>query len=193
MGIQIAEEQALHAASIALKSQFSLYWQAYGKKHEFVKSLYNQVLVFSIAHNNDIVYISAHFAVPKEGSDELHFVGKRIAIWSLTLNEGRDRDKAYSFVEKLHQEFSPKYLDRIRTAARLLPDVVPRTTFSFADSDKCLAPKDPNEQLSVLQAMLDDQKQEAKRREAELLDLLKKQTAVTTLHNRSCCDQSLYY
>lgn len=69
-GLLLAEERASHAAAIALKSQFSLCWKAYGKNHAIVKELYGQALVFSLYHNSEVVYVSAYYALLKDQSED---------------------------------------------------------------------------------------------------------------------------
>lgn len=185
IGLQIAEEQALHAAVIALNSQFSLYQKAYEKNPTMLTELYGQALVFGICHNNDEVHVSAYYALPKArpGLGKLDCFRRKLAIWSLTLNSGRDKDKAYNFVEKLHTEFSPKHLKRITDAARLLPPPAPKTAMSFGTSQLSLelsisgenqqgtAPNGENvlaQELTALRATLEDQRQQSQRREQAL-------------------------
>lgn len=238
-GMQVAGEQSTHAAVIAVKQQFSLYWTAYGEDSPIVDQLYGQVLVFSICHNNNMVEVFAHYALPKQGrglrteqseagklvkadsqkiqskkaapskkaksqkadpkkkaqsqkanskevktktlpSLELEFYRKQIGMWSLTMNDGRDQDQAYSFVEHLHETFSPTHLKRIRAAAELLPEPGPKTSLSFGTG-----------QLSIGS---DSQETELKQGNQEILAndaLIQELAAVRTLMEQQRADFKL--
>jgi hypothetical protein len=184
IGLQEAQAQALHAASIALKSIISLHWQAYGKEHEKVKELYGKALVFSLCHNHNMVHASAHYAILEENSiDKLQFHRQELAFWSLTLNGGRDKDKPYNFVENVYKVCGPTHLKMIKEAAEQLPD--PRqwasrsvdTYQSVTGQNQQIGETPGNDALVKLQAVMKEQKEEGLRREQKLEKMLEQQRA----------------
>ncbi|OQN95281.1 hypothetical protein B0A48_18752 [Cryoendolithus antarcticus] len=144
IGIDQADTQNVHSASIATKAIISLYASTFGSQHEKTKDLLGRILVFTVSHNNRIVNLYGHYAVAStNGSasngdeDGGHFQYFRydIAMFSLSMYEGRERFKAYNFVRNLYRCFAPQHLQRIREAVGSMQEPVPRTGLSFAASD----------------------------------------------------------
>ena len=134
-GMNEGHRQNLHSAAIAVRAIFELYWAAYGKSDRRVKELYGQVLVFTIAHNHEIVYIYGHFAVlSAETPETLAFHRCQITVLSLTALDGKDLNKPQNFVRNVYDKFAPEHLKRIKEAAKKLPSPDPRTGASFAAS-----------------------------------------------------------
>ncbi|KAK1808375.1 hypothetical protein LTR12_017266 [Friedmanniomyces endolithicus] len=144
IGIDLADTQNIHSASIATKAILSLYAATFGRHHEKTKDLLGRILVFTVSHNNRIVNLYGHYAVngatsrdnsPGEATDSFQYFRYDIAMFSLGMHDGRDRFKAYNFVRNLYDTFAPQHLERIREAARFMQKPVTRTGLSFAASD----------------------------------------------------------
>lgn len=134
-GLNKSHRQNLHAAAIAIRAILELHRAAYGKSDRRVEELYGQVLVFTIAHDHEVVHIYGHFAVPAANTpDALAFHRFQIDVFSLTASDGKDLDKAQNFVRSVYDKFAPEHLKRIKEAAKNLPPLDPRTSASFAAS-----------------------------------------------------------
>lgn len=67
VGMDKADRQNIHSASIAVAAIIELYKAAFGTtKPEKVQELYGKVLVFSVSHNNKQVNLFGHYAVLDE-------------------------------------------------------------------------------------------------------------------------------
>ena len=117
-GIQLALMQAIHAGAIAVKSQISLHWAAYGKTHAKVTELYGQPLVFSVCHNHEEVYLLVHYALFELG--KLQFYHAKLKQVNLTMYGGRNQDQPNNFVENVYKTCGPLHLARIKEAAKKL-------------------------------------------------------------------------
>lgn len=121
-GLNKAHRQNIHSASIAIRAIIELCWAAYGKSNPRVQDLYGQVLVFTVSHNHEMVYLSGHFAALADGTfDKLEFYRYPFAMFSLSLVKGRDRNKPYNVVRNIYDKFAPVHVKRIKDAAQNLP------------------------------------------------------------------------
>ncbi|TKA72809.1 hypothetical protein B0A55_09527 [Friedmanniomyces simplex] len=123
IGIDQADSQNIHSASIAVRAVLRLYSAAYGRDHEKTQGLLGRILVFSVSHNNRLVNLYGHYAVAsnskdgKDGTTEgLEYFRYDIAMFSLTMYDGRDRYKAYNFIRNVYDDFALEHLRRIQDA-----------------------------------------------------------------------------
>lgn len=122
-GLNKAQRQNLHSASISIRAILELFRAAYGKDASQVTKLYGQPLIFTVSHNHDDVKIHGHLAIlAKDGSSEIHYRRHAIAGYSLTLYDGKDRVKPYNFVRNVYDRFAPLHRDRIKDAAKQLQE-----------------------------------------------------------------------
>ncbi|OQN95145.1 hypothetical protein B0A48_18858 [Cryoendolithus antarcticus] len=70
IGIDQADTENIHSASIATKAIVSLYVAAFGREHEKTKALLGRVFVFTVSHNNRIVNLNGHYAVAGMNSSD---------------------------------------------------------------------------------------------------------------------------
>ncbi|MCJ1449618.1 MAG: hypothetical protein MMC23_010140 [Stictis urceolatum] len=154
-GLNKARRQNIHSASIAVNAIIELYKAAYGGSDPSqVEGLYGQVLVFTVSHSHSVVYLYGHYAVPADDSKRLEFYRYEIALFSLSLDDGRDRYRAYSFVRNIYEKFAPEHRKRIKDAAAQLELPGERTGLSFDAFSLLLEEGDsqPNSQDTVSQA-----------------------------------------
>lgn len=134
-GLNKAHRQNLHSAAIAVRAIIELHRAAFGKSDRRVKELYGQVLVFTVAHNHEIVHTYGHYAVlVANTADTLAFHRFQIAVFSLTAFEGKNLNKPQNFIRNMYDMFAPEHRKRIKNAAKKLPLPDPRTSASFAAS-----------------------------------------------------------
>ena len=157
-GIDKADRQNIHSASIAVRAIIELYKAAFGTTYpDRIDELYGQVLVFSVSHNNKLVNLYGHYAVLSDDSTrELKFHRFDIAMFSLTMYDGADRYKAYNFVRNVYEKFAPEHRKRIKDAVASLPALAERTGLSFAASDLALEDTD-SQQNSQVAGLQDDE------------------------------------
>ncbi|KAK3670786.1 hypothetical protein LTR78_009358 [Recurvomyces mirabilis] len=140
IGLDNADTQNIHSASIATRAILSLYTSTFGMDHDYTKDLFGRILVFTVSHNNRVVSLYGHYAVPDGsiGKDSFKYFRHDIAMFSLTLYGGKERFRAYTFVKKVYEEFAPQHVARIRRAVLSMPSPTARTGLSFATSDVTL-------------------------------------------------------
>jgi len=121
-GINKADTQNIHSASIAVRAILRLYNAAYGRDHEKTQALLGRILVFSVSHNNQLVNLYGHYAVASSSNDktdgtaeELQYFRYGIAMFSLTMYEGRDRYNAYNFIRNVYDKFASEIWDGYET------------------------------------------------------------------------------
>lgn len=136
-GLNKAHRQNIHSGSIAVKAIIDLYGAAFGDSNpDRVNELYGQILVFTVAHNHNTVYLYGHYAVLADGSfDKLEYYRHEIAIFSLTIDDGRDRFRTYNFVRDVYEKFAPAHRKRIMDAVASLDASGQRLGSSFAVPD----------------------------------------------------------
>ena len=143
-GINKAHRQNIHSASLAVRAIIELYRAAFSKSDpDRVSELFGKVLVFTIAHNHDIVHLYGHYAVVADDpSEKLEFYRYQIALFSLSLDEGRDRYRTYNFVQNVYEKFAPEHRERIKHAAAYLEAPYQRIGLSFPASSMALEESD---------------------------------------------------
>jgi len=95
-----------------------------------------------VSHNNLLVNLYGHYAVASSSNDktdgtaeELEYFRYGIAMFSLTMHEGRDRYKGYNFIRNVYDNFASDHLRRIRDAVGQLPSLAQQMGLSFTSSD----------------------------------------------------------
>ena len=157
IGLEKADRQNIHSASITVNAIFELYKAAFGTTSpDKVKELDGQVLAFFISHNNQLANLYGHYAVLRDDAmGGLDFYRHGIKMFSWTMDDGADRYKSYNFVLNLYREFAPKHQQRIKDAVPFLPTPVKRTGLSFTASELTLEEMD-SQQVSQAAATQDD-------------------------------------
>ena len=150
-GVDKADRQNIHSASIAVRAIIELYKAAFGTTHpDRINELYGQVLAFSVSHNNRLVNIYGHYAILSDDSTgKPEFYRLHIAMFGLAIRDGADRYKAYNFVRNVYEEFAPEHRKRIKDAVASLPALAERTGHSFAGSDLTLEETDSQQSSQV--------------------------------------------
>ena len=77
-----------------------------------------------------------HYAVMDETKNEEQFYYNELDIFSLTVRNGMNKNKAYNFMRGVYEKFVPEHVDRIKEAAACLPAVGGWTGLSFAASEQ---------------------------------------------------------
>ena len=143
-GMNEADRQNVHSASIAVKAIIELYKEAFGTTDPArVEDLYGKILVYTVSHDNDRASLFGHFAVSSDHSDrDLEFYRYQFALTSLTLDDGRDRYRIYNFVRNVYEQFALDHFQRIRDAARALRKPSEQAVTSFGASALALEEQD---------------------------------------------------
>ena len=201
-GMNEADRQNIHSASIAVRAIIMLYREAFEKTepHRLLQ-LYGQVLVFTVSHDNDRIFLYGHFAVTDPGLPSgLKFYRYPIGLFSLTTNGGADRFKGYNFVRNIYEKFAPAHRTRIQDALACIPSPPERTGISFAASDLSLDQVDSQQdsqelsqgeeafrrpghpssasqqrEMAKVKEQLEQQRQESKQQIDKLLDQMEQQ------------------
>ncbi len=192
-----AERQNTLSGSIAVRVIIMLYKEAF-EASGHVDELYGQVLAFSVSHDNDKVVLYGHFAIVKSLSDELQFYRYPIDLFSLTVNDGADRYKAYNFVCNIYGKFAPIHRQSIKDAVKQLPIPSERTGLSFAASDMSRDESDSRqdwteskEQLAKLHQQLDQQRDDQRCRIEQLKRQMERQEKQMKREKEQLDDQRL--
>ncbi len=217
VGLDKADRQNIHSASIALYAIIELHKAAFGTTApEKMKELDGQVLAFSVSHNNKLVNLYGHYAVlDNDVTGRVDFYRYDIKMFSLTMEDGADRFKPYNFVLNLYRKFAPKHQQRIKDAVAFLPTPAQRTGLSFSTSDLTLeemasqqdfqgaASQDdsafqrPADRSSVLQKnvmaklvqQIERQRQESKEREERMRQESNEEVAMLLQHTNKLLEQ----
>ncbi|KAK0246872.1 hypothetical protein LTR91_022864 [Friedmanniomyces endolithicus] len=155
IGMDKADTQNIHSASIAVRAILSLYSAAYGRDHEKTQALLGRILVFSVSHNNQLVNLYGHYAVASSSNNRIDGTAEELQYFRLTMHEGRDRYKAYNFIRNVYDDFALEHLRRIQDAVAQLPNPEKRMGLSFAASDLAFN-DDGSQQESELVSSQDD-------------------------------------
>lgn len=135
-GLTKADRQNIHSASIAVKAIISLYEEAFLlTEPDRVHDLLGKVLVFSVSHNNNFVWLYGHFAIRTDSTNNLSYHRYPNAHYSLVIDGGAERLKSYNFVMNLYEKFAPDHLKRIQLAIAALRTPKPRTANSLIAMD----------------------------------------------------------
>lgn len=143
-GIDKADRQNMHSASIAVRTIIELYKAAFGTTApDRVNELYGQVLAFSVSHNNGLVNLYGHYAVLSDDwAGELKFYRYGIDMFSLIMHDGAERHKSYNFVLNVYEKFASEHRKRIKDALAFLPAPAKQTGLPFTASDLALEEMD---------------------------------------------------
>ena len=143
-GMNEADRQNVHSASIAVRAIIELYKEAFGKTApDRVRDLYGKILVFTVSHDNDRACVYGHFAVAATTpGEELEFYRHQFALTSLIVDDGRDSYRVYNFVRNVYDNFAPEHLERIKDAAKVLRRPGEPAATSFGTSALTLEEQD---------------------------------------------------
>jgi hypothetical protein len=140
-GLNIADRQNAHSASMAVNAILQLYREAETFREESrsvsrAEELHRKILIFSISHDHIWVNIYGHYALI-DGA-KITFHRHPIRSFNLTDRDGNDRWTAYKFVRKVYDHFAPIHLKRIQSAVARLrePDLEPCTSVANADESE---------------------------------------------------------
>lgn len=110
-----------------------LYREVFGRGSDRILKLYGEVLVFSMLHDNDRIFIYGHFAVAKPDFPKgLKYYRYPIVILSFITRGGVDMYKAFNFILNV---YAPVHRKRIKDAVEKLPRPSEKTGLSFATSE----------------------------------------------------------
>lgn len=113
-----------------------LYREVFGRGSDRILKLYGEVLVFSMLHDNDRIFIYGHFAVAKPDFPKgLKYYRYQIVILSFITRGGVDMYKAFNFILNV---YAPVHRKRIKDAVEKLPRPSEKTGLSFATSEMFL-------------------------------------------------------
>ncbi|KAF4547229.1 Hypothetical protein D9617_51g088930 [Elsinoe fawcettii] len=192
-GLNQADRQNIHSASIAVRAIVELFKTAFGVQDTArVTDLYGRMIVFSVSHDNDRAQVYGHFCVQKEAArDDLEFYRYPITLVSLSAAEGVDKGRIYSFIRNVYDHFVPEHLQRIKTGI----------TFSTSElglgeagsqeldgADECRVPGTPastieSEQMRRLILQMEQQKRSAEQHE-QLMEQQKRQMQEQMEHQK---------
>ncbi|KAK0836804.1 hypothetical protein LTS02_018073 [Friedmanniomyces endolithicus] len=181
IGIDQADTQNIHSASIAVRAMFKPYYAAYGADHDRTKALTGQILTFSVSHNNRLVNLYGHYAIAgssnENSAESLQFFRHDIAMFGLMMYDGRERYNSYNFIRNLYDKFGPEHLRRIQDAVGQMPSPAQRTGLSFAASDMGLdrAPRSKTRERPPRRGVHTSGHQKETRRMREQMDVLLQQ------------------
>ena len=127
-GLNIADRQNAHSASMAVNAIFRLHRaasQAYELSHDNQallrpEEIHGKILAFSISHDHTMVKIYGHYALIE--GDKATFYRHLVHSFDLTAMGGREKATAYNFIRKTYNTFVPPHLERIRNLIALLPE-----------------------------------------------------------------------
>lgn len=137
-GIELANLQNIHSASLAVKSIIELYRAAFQESQpQLFRGLSGRILVFSISHNNSQANLYGHFAKIEDdaGATTVQYFRYDITTYGLLMKEGAERFKSYNFVLNLYKQHAPQMLSLIKEAVASLPPPRQSTSLSFAASE----------------------------------------------------------
>lgn len=114
-GLNVADRQNMHSASVAVKGIVDLY-----RRLNRQKELHRIILAFSVSHDNEAVRIYGHYALLD--GDDTSFYRHPIKKFDITSEEGKDKWVAYTFTKNVYDIFVPIHLKRICSVVDQLPD-----------------------------------------------------------------------
>ena len=86
-----------------------------------LRDLYGKILVYTVSHDIDRACVYGYFAAAAATPDEaLEFYRHHFSLTSLSVDDGRDSYRVYSFARKVYDEFVPEKFERIKDAAKVL-------------------------------------------------------------------------
>ncbi|KAK5069418.1 hypothetical protein LTR51_008668 [Lithohypha guttulata] len=188
--LAIADRANTNSMTIALRAVVELYRQA-----DNAMAVHRRILGFSISHDDGIVRIYGHYPVI-EGEKTTYFRSS-IREFSYADKNGQDRWTSYTFVRNLYTQFAPDHLRRIKEAIDRLPDPLSQSidtistsnlssatepdtaplTPATSNSEAVFAKPGPRQRVTnaTLVQQLEQQRKDAKEREAKLMAQLEQQ------------------
>lgn len=114
VGLDVADRQNAHSATLAVRAVVELY-RAVNRE----KELHQEILAFSISHDNRDVRIYGHYPIIDQ--KETTYYRRPIETFSLTRENGKEKWTAYKFTKNVYDIFMPLHLERICSAVDELP------------------------------------------------------------------------
>lgn len=112
--LDIADQQNAHSMTLAVRGIVE-FFRLVDRETE----LHQQILAFSISHDNQAVRIYGHY--PVVNSDKTTFYRHPIHTFDFTALEGRDKWTAYKFVRNAYDIWMPMHFKRICSVIDELP------------------------------------------------------------------------
>ena len=188
--LAIADRANTNSMTIALRAVVELHRQAGD-----VMAVHRRILGFSISHDDGIVRIYAHY--PEIEGEKTTYFRSSIREFSYADKDAHDRWTSYTFVRNLYTQFAPDHLQRIKEAIGRLPDPLSQSVDTIgtsnpastsepatapltpvtSNSDAVFAKPGPRPRLTnaTLMQQLEQQRTDAKEREAKLMAQLEQQ------------------
>lgn len=114
-GLNIADWQNAHSSGVAVRQVVDLYRKV-SRQHE----LNQEILSFSVSHDQESVRIYGHYPVIDGDQTSVHrFTIKKFDI---TNEEGKDKWTSYIFTTDVYDIYGPIHFERLRSAVDQLPD-----------------------------------------------------------------------
>ncbi|KAI9827228.1 MAG: hypothetical protein M1832_005366 [Thelocarpon impressellum] len=114
-GLNIADRQNAHSASIAANAVVDLY-RGLSRQHE----LHRELLAFSISHDHRTVRVYGHYALI-DGRDASFYI-EPVTTVDITSEHGKKRWTVYKFTRSVYDMFVPLHPERICSVVDQLPD-----------------------------------------------------------------------
>ncbi|KAK2745567.1 hypothetical protein FQN57_003692 [Myotisia sp. PD_48] len=114
--IDIADRQNVHSMTLAMRGVVELFRMV---KRE--KELHQEILGFSISHNQCDVRIYGHYPIIIDG--EVTYHRHTLRKFDFTELAGRDKWASYKFTMSMYADWAPSHFKRICSAIDMIPDV----------------------------------------------------------------------
>ena len=140
--LDVADRQNAHSATVAVRAVVELYRAV---KRE--KELHQEILAFSISHDDRSVRIYGHFALIDQKKTTYHRYP--IHTFDFTALDGKEKWTAYKFTKNVYDVFMPLHLKRICSAVDELqtdPD------FQVSQQSELQFPDDSGQSSQLLEA-----------------------------------------
>lgn len=190
-GLNIADRQNAHSASMAVSAVVQLY-----REVSRAMELHRKILVFSISHDHTMVKIYGHYALID--GNKTTFYRHLIRSFDFTEQDGKDKWTAYRFVWNVYNKFVPPHFGGIRGAIAQLPDPKIESYTSTASAENESEVPDSQEistsasesQDNLIfkkprlppKVMLQQENDRQKHQIDELMDLLKRQSSSNAIY-----------
>jgi hypothetical protein len=140
-GLNIADRQNAHSASVAVKQVVDLYRKV-SRQHE----LNRKILSFFISQDQEAVRIYGHY--PVIDGDQTSLYHHTIKKFDITSETGKDKWTTYIFTRNLYDIYGPMHFERLRSAVDQLPDLLPDQHQSQQSDLEVLSQPDEEESQS---------------------------------------------
>ncbi|KAI9163656.1 hypothetical protein HJFPF1_05278 [Paramyrothecium foliicola] len=142
--LDVAERQNAHSMTLAVRGVVELF--LYVKREAEINQ---QILAFSVAHDNSTVKLCGHYAVIK-GKDDIKYYCYPILDVAL---RARDKWAGYQFVKNIYDKWMPDHLKRIHSAIDQIPSDLVSRVHSVEESTAL--PQDPGSLAGLDESLLD--------------------------------------